>query len=259
RSRRAALRGGYRRAHEHRGRRAARRARAASSDGPRAAVCVGAACRGEAAIPLAGCRRGGRSDGEWFPDPTRRAGLRRGPRAGGGALRRRRRRRVGLGDVLRAGLGLAAVVVAFSYGDLADLALAVFLVAVGLGLGWAFLRLAVTFDRLSSLIRGAEREVLPVINKVGGTVDRVNAQLDKLDTATDSAVDAVEAVDEAVRSVSFAVKRPVQKLTGLWAGVSHGLSAFKTRRDWRSAMEAGKAAAVRRERDLDEDVSAAHE
>ena len=100
------------------------------------------------------------------------------------------------------------MVVAFSFGDLADLALAVFLVAVGLGLSWAFLRLAVTFDRLSSLIRGAEREVLPVINKVGGSVDRVNAQLDKLDTATDSAVDAVEAVDEAVRAVSFAVKRP---------------------------------------------------
>ena len=147
----------------------------------------------------------------------------------------------------------------FSFSDLAYLALAIFLVAVGLGLGWAFVRLAVTFDRLSSLIRGAEREALPVINKVGGSVDRVNAQLDKLDTATDSAVDAVVAVDEAVRTVSFAVKRPVQKLTGLSAGVSHGWSSFKTRRDWRSAVDAGKAAAARRERDLDEDVQAAHD
>ena len=42
-------------------------------------------------------------------------------------------------------LGFTAVIVAFSFGDLADLALAVFLVAVGLGVGWAFLRLAVTF------------------------------------------------------------------------------------------------------------------
>jgi uncharacterized protein YoxC len=149
--------------------------------------------------------------------------------------------------------------VLFSFSDLAYLALAIFLVAVGLGLGWAFVRLAVTFDRLSSLIRGAERETLPVINKVGGSVDRVNAQLDKLDQATDSAVDAVVAVDEAVRTVSFAVKRPVQKLTGLSAGVSHGWSSFKTRRDWRSAMEAGRAAASRRERDLDEDVRAAHD
>jgi uncharacterized protein YoxC len=149
------------------------------------------------------------------------------------------------------------VVVGFSYGDLADLALAVFLVAAGLGVGWAFLRLAVTFDRLSSLIRGAEREVLPVINKVGGSVDRVNAQLDKLDTATDSAVDAVEAVDEAVRSVSFAVKRPVQKLAGVSAGVSHGWASLRARRGWSESVAEARAAAARRERDLDEELKAA--
>lgn len=149
------------------------------------------------------------------------------------------------------------MIVAFSSGDLADLALAVFLLAVGLALGWAFLRLAVTFDRLSSLIRGTEQEVLPVINKVGGSVDRVNAQLDKLDTATDSAVDAVEAADEAVRSVSFAVKRPIQKLTGFTAGVSHGWASLKTRRNWRDAVDEGKTAAARRERDLDEELKAA--
>jgi uncharacterized protein YoxC len=151
------------------------------------------------------------------------------------------------------------VVVAFSFGDLAYLALAIFLVAVGIGLGWAFLRLAVTFDRLSSLIRGAEREVLPVINKVGGSVDRVNAQLDKLDTATDSAVDAVVAVDEAVRSVSYAVKTPVQKLAGVSAGVSHGWASLRTRRKWREAVDEAKAAAARKERDLDEELKATHD
>ena len=151
------------------------------------------------------------------------------------------------------------MVIAFSYGDLADLALAVFLVAVGLGLGWAFLRLAVTFDRLSSFIRGAEREVLPVINKVGGSVDRVNAQLDKLDTATDSAVDAVQAADEAVRSVSFAVKRPVQKLAGVTAGVSHGWASLRARRGWSASVDEAKAAAARREHDLDEELKAAHD
>jgi uncharacterized protein YoxC len=151
------------------------------------------------------------------------------------------------------------VVVAFTFGDFADLALAVFLIAVGLGLSWAFLRLAVTFDRISSLIRGAEHEVLPVINKVGGSVDRVNAQLDKLDQATDSAVDAVEAVDEAVRTVSFAVKRPVQKLAGLSSGVSHGWASFRTRRSWRDAVDEGKAAAARREHDLDEELRVKHD
>lgn len=147
---------------------------------------------------------------------------------------------------------------AFSFGDLADLALAIFLIAAGLGLGWAFLRLAVTFDRLSSLIRGAEASVLPVIDKVGGSVDRVNAQLDKLDTATDSAVDAVEAVDEAVRSVSFAVKRPVQKLAGFSAGATHGWASFRKRRNWGEAIAEAKSAAGRREQDLEDELRAAH-
>ena len=146
---------------------------------------------------------------------------------------------------------------AFTFGDLAYLGLAVFLFAIGLALGWAFLRLAVTFDSLSSLIRGTEREVLPVIEKVGGSVDRMNAQLDKLDAATDSAVDAVDAVDQAVRSVSFAVKRPVQKAAGLGAGVSHGWASLRTRRSWRDAVAEGRAAAARRERDLDEELRAA--
>jgi hypothetical protein len=149
-------------------------------------------------------------------------------------------------------------VVAFSYGDLADLALAIFLIAVGLGMAWAFVRLSVTFDRLSSLIKGAEREVLPVINKVGGSVDRVNVQLDKLDTATDSAVDAVEAADEAVRAVSFAVKRPIQKLAGFTSGASYGWSSFRTNRSWNQAVDDAKEAAARRERDLEEELKVAH-
>jgi uncharacterized protein YoxC len=143
---------------------------------------------------------------------------------------------------------------AFDYGNVAYVALAVFLVAVGLGLGWAFLRLATTFDRLSSLIRGAEREVLPVINKVGGSVDRVNAQLDKLDQVTDSAADALEAVDQAVRTVSSAVKRPAQKAAGAAAGVSHGWSRFRTSHNWRDAVDEAKAAATRREQDIEEEL-----
>ena len=95
-----------------------------------------------------------------------------------------------------------------------------------------------------------------MINKVGGSVDRINLQLDKLDTASDSAVDAVEAVDEAVRAVSFAVKRPVQKLTGASAGLSHGWASLKSRRNWRDAVAEAKDAAARRERDLDEELKA---
>jgi hypothetical protein len=147
---------------------------------------------------------------------------------------------------------------AFIASDAAWIGLAVFLVATGLALGWAFLRLGSTFGRLSSFIGGTERELLPVITKAGGTVDRVNAELDKLGQASDSAVDAVESVDQAVRAVSFAIKSPVRKLPGLAAGISHGLSSLRTRRDLRGAVATGKQAAARREADFDEELKRVH-
>ena len=115
-------------------------------------------------------------------------------------------------------------------------------------------RLAGTVARVSSFIRGAEDSILPVIGKVGGSVDRVNGQLDKVDRITDSAVDAADSVDAAVRTVSQAVTRPVQKVSGLAAGVSFGAADFKARRDWRHAVEAGKEAAARRESDLADEL-----
>ncbi|HJQ73486.1 MAG TPA: DUF948 domain-containing protein [Gaiellaceae bacterium] len=142
------------------------------------------------------------------------------------------------------------LVVAFSWGDLWRLALAVFLLAVGLSFAYLLLRLAGTAARVSAFIRGAEDSVLPVIGKVGGSVDRVNGQLDKVDRLTDSAVDAVDSVETAVRSVTVAITRPVQKVSGFAAGVSYGAADFRARRDWRHAVEAGKEAAARRESDL---------
>ncbi len=143
---------------------------------------------------------------------------------------------------------------AFTSSDLADVALSVFLVVTGLGLGYAFLRLGGALTRLSSFVRGTERELLPVINKVGATVDRVNGQLDKVDQMTDSAVAAVERVDTAVRALSLAVTRPVQKLSGLATGIAHGAAAFRVGRDWRSAVQTGREAAARREQDLAEEL-----
>ena len=145
-----------------------------------------------------------------------------------------------------------------SASDAAYIALAIFLLVVGLGMGYAFLRLGETFGRLSSFIRGTERELLPVISKVGGSVDRVNAQLDKVDQATDSAVDAVDAADQAVRAVSFAVKTPVQKLAGLASGMSHGLATLRTKRSVSEAVERAKEASRRRQADLDEELRRVH-
>ena len=151
------------------------------------------------------------------------------------------------------------LVLAFTWGDLAYLALTIFLLAVGLSLAYAFFRLGETLGRVSAFIRGAQAEILPVINKVGGTVDRVNAQLEKVDTMSDSAVDAVDSVDTAIRAVSLAITRPVQKVSGLAAGLRFGAADLWANKDWQRAVATGKDAASRRERELVEELRAAGE
>lgn len=142
-------------------------------------------------------------------------------------------------------------------GDVLNYALAVFFVAGGLTLAYMLLRLGGTFARLSSFIKGSERDLLPVIVKAGGTVDRVNDQLDKLDVVTDSAVSMADSADTAVRAVSTVITTPVKKVTGLAAGVSHGVAAFRARRDVGEAVHVAKEAAARRESELDEELRTA--
>ena len=144
--------------------------------------------------------------------------------------------------------------VASTASDVAYYGLAAFLLLAGLGLAYMLFQLGGTFSRLSSFIRGTEQELLPVINKTGGTVDRVNLQLDKLDHVTDSAVDMAESADTAVRAVSMAIQKPVTLVSGLAAGLSHGASKLKSTRDVGEAVRAGKEAAARREADLAEEL-----
>jgi len=148
-------------------------------------------------------------------------------------------------------------VLAVSGGDVAYWGLAVFLVALGLGSLYMLLKLGQLFGRISSFIRGTERDLLPVIVKTGGTVDRVNYQLDKADAVTDSAVSMAESADTAVRAVSHAIAKPVEKVSGLAAGVAHGVSSLRKTRNVGDAMAAAKDAARQREADLKEDLRSA--
>jgi hypothetical protein len=132
-------------------------------------------------------------------------------------------------------------------GSVAYAALAFFLIAIGLTLGYAFLRLAGVLGRVSSLVKGVEQELVPVINKAGGSIDRVNGQLDKLDVVTDSAVNAVGSIDTGLRAVAGAVKLPARKVAALSAGFVHGLAAFKAEHDFAAAMAAARFAAEERE------------
>jgi uncharacterized protein YoxC len=143
---------------------------------------------------------------------------------------------------------------AYSSGEVVDVALAIFLILTGAGIAWVSLELGATLQRLGAFIKGTQDEVLPIVAKVGMTVDHVNAQMEKLDRITDSAVDAAESADTAVRAVSLAVTRPVQKASGFAAGVSHAIADFKTTRNWRSAVDSAKVASAAREQELAEEL-----
>jgi hypothetical protein len=134
------------------------------------------------------------------------------------------------------------------------IALSVFFVLTAVGLTYLLVRLGGTVGKLTSFLDGLEREVLPVINESGGTLQRVNAQLDKADLITDSAVDIADSADTAVRAVSFAITRPVQLVAGLAEGVAHGFASLRVRRNPRRAYETGREAARRREQEIADEL-----
>ena len=76
------------------------------------------------------------------------------------------------------------------WGDVAFAALAFFLVLAGIAVAYGAIRLGGTLGRASSLIEGTESELIPVISKLGGTLDRVNTQLDKVDVISAANIDA---------------------------------------------------------------------
>jgi hypothetical protein len=142
------------------------------------------------------------------------------------------------------------VTLAVTTSEALDVVLCVFLVVVGLAIGYAFWRLGVLFSQLRTTVEHTEVEVLPVINKTGVTLDHVNLELDKVDVMTDSAVDAVTALDRAVRAVSAIVTAPIEALAGLAAAFRHGVSSLIANRDVNEAVRTARDAGTRRMNDL---------
>jgi hypothetical protein len=138
-----------------------------------------------------------------------------------------------------------------------DVVLAIFLVVVGLAIGYAFWRLGLLFSQLRTTVKHTEEEMLPVISKTGVTLDHVNAELDKVDVMTDSAVEAVTAIDRAVRAVSAVVTAPIEALAGLAAAFRHGVSSLIAHRDVNEAVRTAKEAGTRRMNDLADELDEA--
>ena len=185
---RAAVRGARRDRDEHAGRRAEARARGQQRRGARAVVRAGRSrSRSRFATAHPRSRPPSRSTETALTHRARASRRRRCARSGRRALRRRRggrRRRDRLGDAVASPRWrLPSPPVTRPTGVSRR-----FLVLLGVGSAFALFKLGRLFDRVSSFVSGTERDLLPVVVKSGGTVDRVNYQLDKLDTVTDSAV-----------------------------------------------------------------------
>jgi hypothetical protein len=146
------------------------------------------------------------------------------------------------------------MLLAFEAIDALWISLSVFFVLTAIGLTYLLIRLGGTVGSTTSFVQGLEREVLPVINESGGTLQRVNQQLDKADLVTDSAVDMADSVDTAVRAVSFAITRPVQLVAGFASGVSHGFASLRVRKSPRRAFDTGREAAKRREQEIADEL-----
>ena len=116
------------------------------------------------------------------------------------------------------------------WSDIANLALAIFLVLVGIGLFYLFFRLGGLFGQLDTSVEELTDETVPILTRVQTTVDEVNQQLGHVDEIMTSAVNATKSAEQAATSVSKAVTAPARALSGVTASASEALRSFKGRR-----------------------------
>jgi len=108
-------------------------------------------------------------------------------------------------------------------------AAAFFLVAVGVGLIYALVRLGGALRSADRLLGDVDGEVVPLLKQATETLDGLNSELDKVDVVMSSVVDATEKVDQTTRAVESAISAPARKAAAFGAGVSHAVSSFFSR------------------------------
>ena len=146
-------------------------------------------------------------------------------------------------------------VLALSAGDVAYWGLAIFLVAIGLGSAFMLFRLGQTFERLSSLI--SRHRARPA---AGDREDRRHGRPRQLSARQGGHGHRQRRLDGRQRRHGGACRSrrrsqtPVEKVSGLAAGISHGFSQFRKSRTSATPRRRREEAARRREADLHEDL-----
>jgi hypothetical protein len=115
-------------------------------------------------------------------------------------------------------------------GAIMRIAVGVFFVLFGVGLAFALFRLGTVFKRLSSILSNADTQVIPLLTRVGITLDGVNSELEKVDQITGSVAGIVRTAEQTTTAVQGAVSRPIRMVAGMAAGVKAGIGSFVARR-----------------------------
>jgi hypothetical protein len=128
------------------------------------------------------------------------------------------------------------------WGDVVNGALAFFLVAIGIGIAWAFLRLGGLFGRVSTSVNRVTDEVVPILSKAQITMDGINTEIGRVDEIMQTAVATTKGAEKAVGTVSKVVSTPVKRVSGFAAGIQEAVATFKARRAAEKAAREEQAA-----------------
>lgn len=105
-------------------------------------------------------------------------------------------------------------------------AIGIFFLLFGIGVGFALFRLASVFSQLSGMLHDVNGEVVPILSRLQTTVDEVNSELGKIDEITGSVVTVTETIENTTTAVHSAISSPVKKVAGLSAGLEEAISTF---------------------------------
>ena len=90
------------------------------------------------------------------------------------------------------------------------IAIGIFFVLAGVGLGYACLRLAGLFGQLTVMVGDVDREVVPILNRLQTTVDEVNSELGKIDEITGSVVNVTGTLEHTTSAMQSAISAPIK-------------------------------------------------
>jgi hypothetical protein len=115
-------------------------------------------------------------------------------------------------------------------GTIWRIALGVFFVLCGCGVGYALFRVGSAFKRLAHILSSVDSRVLPLLTRVETTLDGFNSELTKVEQITGSVAEMVKAAEETTTALHNAVSTPIRKIAGVAGGVRESIKSFMAAR-----------------------------